>query len=152
MLHYDPVSGVFTALKSERNRVAGQVVGTITHEGYLTTNINSKTYTLHRLAFLYMEGEFPALLVDHINGNPSDNRWENLRQVTCQQNLLNAKISKRNKSGHKGVWFDKTLNVWKAQVMTNGKVWRKLFDDLDSAVAAVKDYRAKVHGEFCNHG
>jgi hypothetical protein len=154
VLHYDPDTGLFTAVETKRNRKAGQVVGSASHEGYLSVSIRKKRHLLHRLAFLYMLGEMPKLLVDHINGNPSDNRWCNLREVSCQENLLNAKLSKRNKTGHKGVQYMPRLKKkkWRAQVMTNGVIWKEFFHTMQEAVDAIRAHRAEMHGEYCNHG
>jgi hypothetical protein len=72
------------------NRVkVGDTVGTYDGNGYLDTRIGGKTYKLHRLAFLYMEGEFPPDQVDHINTVRSDNRWVNLRKYTQLENMNN---------------------------------------------------------------
>jgi hypothetical protein len=154
VLHYDPDTGLFTAVQTKYGRVAGQVVGSATREGYIYTSIRGKDRLLHRLAFLYMLGEMPKLLVDHINGNPSDNRWCNLREVSCHENLLNAKLSKRNKTGHKGVFYSDRLKKkkWQAQVMTNGVIWKRFFHTMQEAVDAIRAHRAEMHGEYCNHG
>jgi hypothetical protein len=154
VLHYDSDTGLFTAVQTKYGRVAGQVVGYSDKYGYLHAYVKGTVYKLHRLAFLYMLGEMPKLMVDHINGNPSDNRWCNLREVSCHENLLNAKLSKRNKTGHKGVEYKPKLKKkkWRAQVMTNGVVWKRFFHTMQEAVDAIRAHRAEMHGEYCNHG
>jgi hypothetical protein len=76
--------------------------------------INGKTYQAHRLAFLYMTGKFPPDEVDHINHEPSDNRFVNLRQVTRLENLRNQSLSKNNKSGFTGVSWYGRYSKWVA--------------------------------------
>ena len=74
---------------------------------------------LHR--FIFDEYKKENLYVDHIDGNPLNNQKFNLRYATNQQNQANSKISKNNKSGYKGVCWDKVNKKWIAQIMINGK-------------------------------
>jgi len=71
--------------------------------GYFQYTIKNKTYDVHRLIFLYVEGHFPDFDVDHINGDRQDNRWENLRKVGRKENLKNSSRKKKPKSGIHGV-------------------------------------------------
>ena len=87
-LEYCPDTGNFTWLVSKNNRVkAGAIASNINYYGYVRIGINGKQYGAHRLAFLWMTGEFPDEC-DHINHQRSDNRWENLRSVTSAENNL----------------------------------------------------------------
>lgn len=107
ILEYCPDSGVFRRIKTVGRRAKkGQTVGWKNGCGYLNVEIFGKTYKLHRLAFLYMEGEFPPKFVDHINRNRSDNRWSNLRKATFSENMKNQSLAKNNTSGFCGVHFD----------------------------------------------
>ena len=74
---------------------AGTIAGSPDAYGYLQIMIDGKMYKAHRLAFLYMLGDFPPNNVDHINGKPGDNRWINLRAVTQKQNTQNRKATGR---------------------------------------------------------
>jgi len=77
----------------------GKISGSLSNEGYLVTSVDQKLYKCHRLAWLYMTGEWPQGQIDHINGIRSDNRFENLRDVAKQINLENQrKAQRRNKS------------------------------------------------------
>lgn len=96
ILHYDPVTGVF------RNIRLNRVINTL-NRGYVIINVKKFSYRAHRLAFLYMTGEWPKEDVDHINLNRSDNRWVNLRSCTHSDNAKNCKIRSHNKLGIKGV-------------------------------------------------
>ena len=82
---YDPLTGLLLDKETGRER------GHTTAKGYRRVKIDLVNYLAHRLAVLYMTGEFPKHDVDHINRNPLDNRWCNLRCVTRQENTFNQK-------------------------------------------------------------
>lgn len=87
---------------------------------------------------------FPDGYIDHINNNNLDNRKENLRIVTNSQNLLNAKVRIDNKSGHKGVYFDKKRNKWVAEIKVNyKKISLGRFNLLDDAIKVRKQAEKK---------
>ncbi len=86
LLNYDPETGLFVWLSGHRaNKPAGCKQG----KGYVHICIDQKLYKAHRLAFLYMTGNWPTHHVDHINRIKDDNRWENLRDVPQRINLEN---------------------------------------------------------------
>jgi hypothetical protein len=119
-LHYNPESGDFTWLKRPANRVKiGDVAGYTCPDGYKQIRINNILYKAHRLVFLYVEGELPVNIVDHINHEPSDNSWANLRHADRFINQKNMKLSKRNKSGASGV--SKRNGRWQVIIHSNGK-------------------------------
>ncbi len=97
---------------------------------------------LHRAGFVFK-------FVDHINHNGLDNRRCNLRPATVSQNNQNRRPRQRNnKSGAKGVWWDRCGQMWYARVRSRGKVVANQFKDFDEAVAW-RDQKAKeLHGEF----
>ncbi len=99
LLHYDPDTGIFTWLVDRgRMRCKGKRAGS--PEGQI--RIDFHIYRPHRLAWLYMTGEWPKHLIDHADRDPSNNRWANLREATDQQNMWNGR-SKLPKSGFRGV-------------------------------------------------
>ena len=95
-------------------------VGSKHAQGYKHTKIKNKQFLLHRLIFMMFYGYFPKQ-IDHINGNRSDNRIENLRAVNNSQNQQNAKIRKDSKSNAKNVYWFKELQKWKVDIRINGK-------------------------------
>jgi hypothetical protein len=105
-VHYDPETGIFTWVFSKNAHypiVLGNRADTVS-KGYCRVGIKRVRYAAHRLAWLYMTGDWPKNMIDHINGNPLDNRFCNLRDVTASVNLQNQrKASPRNKSGFLGV-------------------------------------------------
>lgn len=119
---YDPDTGVLTRrLPISASCLAGDVVGTPNKKGYLMTQISRKGHMVHRLIWTYVYGFSPSLHIDHINRIKSDNRLSNLREVTNVQNCLNSSLSKRNKSGIKGVSFFEKNNCWIAAIGIGGK-------------------------------
>lgn len=90
--------------------------------GYLVVWVNKKLLRVHRIIWYMMTGQWPSKQIDHINGNRSDNRWCNLREVTHTENQQNQKKpSKNNKSGYLGVsWCTQKLK-WRANLYINSK-------------------------------
>jgi hypothetical protein len=148
---YSPITGVMTRRIDWYKGKKGDVIGSRHNHGYLQARVDGRTYLIHRLAFLYMEGDMPEE-VDHVNGKRDDNRWDNLRPCTKSTNALNSKRSSRNKSGAKGVHWCKRDNKWIAKIHIGG-VSRKLgyFDSLDEAAELVQLVREEAHGEFARH-
>jgi len=122
LLHYDPETGVFTwRIRSNTRVPAGSVAGHTRFDGYVLIRINKVMYLAHRLSFLYMAGDFPFKEVDHINGNPTDNSWANLRSVTRSENLHNlGGPTSTNTSGFLGVSWDKKNEKWVAKIKLCG--------------------------------
>lgn len=104
-----------------------------------------KHFRIHNILMAPSQG----LEVDHINGDPLDNRKENLRIVTHSQNMMNSKISKNNTSGYKGVSFNIARNKWQVHIMDNKK--EKCVGYFNNKIEAAKVYNQealKYYGEF----
>ena len=100
---------------------------------------------LHRIIM----GAPEDFVVDHINRNPLDNRRDNLRIVTQQENCMNLTISKNNKSGVPGVCWDKDANKWVAKITYKYKrIHLGRFEKLEDARKARKDAEEEYFGEF----
>ena len=121
VLHYDPTTGIFTWIKSPRSSWVGKQAGYIhTTLGYVYINVFGKMYRAHRLAWLYMIGCFPIDDIDHKNGKRSDNKFENLRDVTRSINMQNQrKTRSKNGSGYLGV--HKNRKSFHAKIKIDGK-------------------------------
>jgi len=121
LLHYDPETGVFTWLKKPNRRiVVGSVAGNFTDDGYRAIRVDGRIYRLHRLAWLYAHGRWPDNYIDHIDGNPLNNRICNLRDVPQSVNLQNLRSAKKgNASRFLGV--RKHRNKWQASITIDGK-------------------------------
>jgi hypothetical protein len=111
-----------------------------------STTIHS---TLHRF-LLNITDKNP---IDHINGNTLDNRKSNLRVCTTSQNAMNQKLSTRNKSGYKGIFWDKHRNKWRVTIVINGQqTGLGRFNTLEEAIQARKEAVEKYYGEFAYKG
>jgi hypothetical protein len=118
LLHYNPDTGVFTRRVSvARGGKAGDTVGTVQKKGYVVIKIDGKVYYAHRLAWLYMTGEWPANEIDHKNLDKSFNAWGNLREATSSQNAANR--LGWSATGFKGV--AKSGSGYRAEIQVNGK-------------------------------
>jgi hypothetical protein len=111
-LDYNADTGEFRWRKLRHRRREGPV-GNVSVHGYSIIGIDRRTYRAHRLAWLWMTGEWPERDVDHINRNPLDNRWSNLRLATKSQNMRNHGLFKTNTSGTNGVFWDKAVRKWR---------------------------------------
>lgn len=132
---------------------AGSVVGTVSMHGYREFRAYNKMYKAHRVAWALENGVWPENDIDHINGDRTDNRIENLRPATRQQNTRNRKISARNKSGFKGVSWNAHSKKWMAFFSLDGK--RKFlgrFDVPEDAHAVYRDAVNAHYGDFANTG
>jgi len=153
LLHYDPDTGLFTWTRRISNFVkAGDLAGGRNQRGYWKIMIKNKSYAAHRLAFLYMTGEFPAIDTDHINGDKADNRAVNLRSVTNAENGRNSKRSTRNTSGHVGVGWAKADKRWWAAIKVDYKrIGLGQFKTKEEAIMARR--KAEIeYGFHPNHG
>lgn len=153
LLHYCPVSGLFTWINPQSNRVgAGDRAGCVNHHGYLTIGIDATRYRAARIAFLYMEGVMPDEFIDHINHNRLDDRWLNLRPVSHIENSRNHCSSKANTSGYTGVVWYKRDSCWQAKITVDYKTLHLgYFKDKDKAIGARKAANIK-YGYHPNHG
>lgn len=149
-LHYEPESGVFTRLVSNHYMwKIGTVAGYKRKDGYVHLRINKKLYLAHRLAWMYVYGEFPKFGLDHIDGNPANNSISNLREANQSQNLCNAKLRIDNLSGHKGVTWTHKISKWRAECHFEGKKYQVgYFYNLEDAVKARNSFAKNLHMEF----
>lgn len=127
----------------KHNAKGGDRAGWSHGQGRFRVRINRKSYYLHRVIYLYHHGVMPDE-IDHIDGNPSNNRIENLRAATHQENQANHGVRSDNKLGIKGV-----------RVVANGKYVARLkqrhLGTFDSAEQAAKAYNLaaqKKYNEF----
>lgn len=154
LLSYDPETGVIS-WKVNRGRVkAGDPAG-YRHKGdnYLYVKIRPNRYPAHRLAWFLHYGRWPENVIDHINGNGSDNRICNLREATISENMFNSRTPKSNTSGRKGVCYDKLNKKWMAYVGFEGRfINLGRYRTLEEADEAARAGREKFHKDFHNHG
>jgi hypothetical protein len=146
VLHYDPETGIFRWRFSVANRIKPwDVAGYNQGNGYLRVSINSKKQYLHRIAWLYMTGNWPDDEIDHIDGIRSNNSFLNLREVTSKQNKENQKLAKNSTSGYRGVCWSKKDKRWFGHVIHNNKKYLAgYFKNKEDAIQAVAAKRAEL--------
>lgn len=116
----------------------GDLVGYKNKWGRLVTSIRGQEYYIHRLVWVMHHGSIPTnKQIDHIDHNPLNNHISNLRLVTDAENKLNLPMRKTNKSGHRGVHWDKQRKKWFAQIQRNKKtIALGRFYNLEDAIKA----------------
>lgn len=121
LLHYDPETGAFTWRVNRPPRAkAGDSPRSPTRAGYFRASIDGRLHYLHRLAWLYVFGEWPCGSVDHINGDVQDNRISNLRDVSHSTNLQNLRSARAdNKLGLLGVHVRRDTGRYSASIYVN---------------------------------
>ena len=125
--------------------------GTLSTNGYLVVSVSDKTFYVHRICWFLQTGEWPEGSVDHINGVKTDNGWSNLRLATHSQNGCN-RLNSANKSGCKNVYWSNTRNRWVIDITLNRvRVFHKVMEDYDEAVALAKAKMDELHGEFARY-
>lgn len=121
-------------------------------KGYRGFKIDRVMYLEHRLVWMF-HFEFAPDTLDHINGNPADNRVENLRPATRSQNMYNRHKSVNNTSGVKGVYFEGRTGKWVARLRCNKKkIHVGRFKTVEDAALAMQFARTDAHGTFANFG
>jgi hypothetical protein len=126
----------------------GDVAGTFDRQRYLKITINGRKFRAHQLAWLFMTGEWCSLLIDHRDGDPANNRWNNLRRATVSQNTANRRRQRNNVCGFKGVVRTRS-GRWCARIYKHGR--RHHLGNFLTPEAAHAAYIAaarKLFGEF----
>jgi hypothetical protein len=149
LLHYESDSGTFFWRVDTRNTATGDMAGSRQSRGYWHIKINRRLYMAHRLAWLYVTGEWPIGHIEHVNGNRSDNRFANLRVATNSENAWNSRICVNNACGYKGVHYKKRLKKFVAQINVDGRVYHLgVFKTATEAHAAYCKAAKEYFGEF----
>lgn len=124
ILSYDPETGIFRHLRDVRiaGISKGDIAGSLDKDGYVIIGARGKVYRAHRLAWLYVHGQWPEHEIDHRNGVPGDNWINNLREAEGpRQQQQNQKLSDSNTSGYVGVYWSKYNRRWYAMIRNGGK-------------------------------
>ena len=141
LFDYDPITGylIWKNTYSNKNKI-GTTAGIKDNRGYIRISIDGVYYQSHRLIWMYVYGKDPIdLVIDHINGNRSDNRIKNLRIVTNQKNLF-------NQTKAKGCHWNKGAQKFEAQIMVNRKTtYLGLFETEQEAHQAYLNAKENLH-------
>jgi hypothetical protein len=148
ILHYDPTNGIFIWIR-KKIRISQKDVAGWLSDGRVFIDINCHSYLAHRLAWLYITGDWPKEEIDHINMIRNDNRWCNLREATHSQNFHNRIKYRNNRSGIKGVCWNKKAGKWMVEIMINKvKIYLGLFSNLDEARKVRENASIEYHKNF----
>lgn len=162
ILHYDPESGAFTWINSGRRGWRGKPAGSLfnlkrSRTSYLRIKIKNKNYLAHRLAWLYMYGEMPDSILDHIDENGLNNSISNIRASDESKNIQNVSLKANNTSGYKNVsWFPQT-GKWRVSFRlkidgVSRMLSFGLYSNIKDAIKVAAIKREELHEEFANHG
>lgn len=148
VLSYDCATGVFMRRdgggRGFRSDLAGKPAGRVNSSGYHQIGVDGRVYLTHRLVWLYVHGEWPTALLDHIDGDTLNNRLVNLRECTNAENCQNRSAQRNNKSGFMGVHF--SHGRWRAQIMLEQiKYFLGSFGTPEEAYAAYLRAKAVKH-------
>lgn len=138
--------------KAWNSRYAGREAITADNGvGYKIGSIFNRHYLAHRLAWVITHGDWPEI-IDHINGDPGDNRIANLRSVSAGLNSQNTRRGKRNTSGRVGVSWHNASHKWWAQISLRGRHYNLGLYDTMEAAAAARAVAERELGFHPNHG
>lgn len=152
-LHYNPENGEFRWLKRGHGRRLSGVAGskkTDKKDPHWRIQIDKVGYRAHILAWFYMTGEWPFKpTIDHIDTNPFNNRWDNLRCATVAENTQNAGARRSNASGILGAHWNRFRRCWVASI---GRPSRYLgsFKTAQEAHEAYKKAALELYGDFAH--
>ncbi|AVX37811.1 HNH endonuclease signature motif containing protein [Yersinia massiliensis] len=144
-LKYNPETGNFTSALHSGVKVRGMIA----ENGYLKVSFNKQVFFAHRLAWFYVHGKWPTADIDHINGNPSDNRLCNLREATRARNTHNQRLGKSNTSGARCVSWSRNAKRWVIQITRFGHRFNLgTHADKEKAIEIANEFLRKSDGEF----
>lgn len=149
VLEYNQETGEFIRRHSFGSCKAGETTGTCNGKGYINISVDGVPYRAHRLAWLYVTGEWPIAEIDHINGIREDNRFCNLRQATSAENAQNRKAHRNSKTKALGVSLHKSTGTWRMSLSAKG-LGRLVgyFKTQEEAIEAYKKAKQALHA-FC---
>lgn len=142
--------------KAWNTRFAGKKAGHLSPSGYIRTKLDGRLLNTHRVIFKIVTGRDPENYIDHLNGDKTDNRFENLRDVEPSENNKNCYIQANNTSGFNGVNFYTPLQKWCASGRLNKKrIHLGYFDTPEEAHCArhawdIEQGYSERHGEQLN--
>ena len=149
VLDYDPETGIFTWIADHYSSKAGNQAGTPNGRGYIRVGIDGRRYCAHRLAWLFVTGEFPKNQIAHRNLIKSDNQWNNLREATGSQNKANRNLQSNNTTGVKGIYYIRARRCWRAEIVKDRKnYFLGHFQTKEEARAARRAMEPELFGEF----
>jgi hypothetical protein len=146
LLHYDPETGLFTRRIAHYGHPAGSAIGSTHNVGYVRLHVDGRSYLAHRLAWLYMTGEWPEQQVDHRDGDRANNRFENLRDVTRSVNFQNQRRARGNNKHSALLGAFKKRDRWESRIKVDGAYIRLgTFRTAEEAHTAYIEAKRRLH-------
>lgn len=148
LLEYDPATGrLYWKVQTSSRALVGSEAGSVDKRGYRAVQIYGRRYMAHRIAWALTFGEWPKEEIDHKNGNPADNRLENIRDVSPSENKQNARASHVDSgTGVLGVTYDRRKKAFMSQIYVSGKnKFLGYFDNLQDAHHAYLSAKRELH-------
>lgn len=138
--------------KTSNNGVkVGDKAGVLKPAGYVAVMINGKTYMAHRIVYKMYHGVEPAELIDHADGNASNNNPKNIRDASHAQNAQNRNKKTESTSGNRNVFWRGDRKKWRVYISAFGKAhYFGLFDKKEDAIEVAEKQRKILHAEFAN--
>jgi hypothetical protein len=155
-LSYNPETGIITWLTAGTfNRKPGVVAGgplkQVCGKTYIRIKVKGKAYGAHNIAWLLTTGSWPTQLLDHKDGNGTNNKWDNLRDVSAEQNQRNRRLNSNNRSGVSGV-IQRSPTRWEVQIKGDNKLkYIGSYPTLEEAKIA-RQRAEEQYGYHPNHG
>lgn len=147
--HFSSDSG----MKTFNKQFAGRVAGSIKQNRYIEVRFMNDRYRAHRIIFKMMTGIDPKEEIDHINNNPIDNRWKNLRASSSSQNKCNQRIRSTSTTGFKCVRWHKRDKKFYSVLKTQGKsFFLGYFDNPEEAHKSYCLAALNYFGSYANFG
>lgn len=147
-LSYDPESGLIVWIKPPSNRVSpGDIAGAVGTRRYLRIGFGGKDYQAHRVAWALHHGKWPDAVIDHIDGETTNNRIANLRDVSMKLNMQNRRTATKGSiSGLLGARWHRHSRLWHAVIKTSGKVTSLGYHKTpEAAHAAYLEAKRRLH-------
>jgi hypothetical protein len=133
--NYDPETGVMTRTCRRRADSTGCVVRTRNGKKYIAFGVLNKNMYAHVIAWFLQTGSWAEEVVDHIDGDGTNNKWNNLRSVSRKINQRNKCRHRNNTSGHTGIYWEKRISKWFVKLAVDGKqVYLGYFKDKNEAI------------------
>ena len=150
---YEPITGVFTKRKKKHPRdntvKVGEQLGHLSGDGYIHFSFFGKKGKAHRLAWLYVYGELPNSLIDHIDGDKTNNKINNLRLASFEQNAANRHVVKSKTENNNAVYGRRS--DWQSLYTIAKDYFKKVLDNSGSARLVLTDPRSTENGRVYNN-
>jgi hypothetical protein len=143
LISYDPETGAITRISSPQPYVVGRTFSSPSTDGYISIKVLGKSIRAHRLAWMIYYGEEPGGEIDHFDGDKSNNRISNLRDVSHKENIHNQS---RPQGSNPYLGVHMTNGRWRATIKVDGKIkYIGSFDTAQEARDAYVEKKRELH-------